>query len=110
MNGSEEPREPSVVSILLRLMAYVLILAAILLASAGRLDWVMGWIYMAPYACVTVFGVLVVPLDPGLIEERTRINEGTKEWDKRISVVGRALYPSAQAQAGGHDHRGVGPR
>ena len=46
---------------MLRLMAYVLMLAAILLASAGRLDWVMGRIQMAAYACVSFFGVLVMP-------------------------------------------------
>jgi protein-S-isoprenylcysteine O-methyltransferase Ste14 len=92
-------------------MAFVLILAAILLIAAGRLDWVMGWVYMAMYACVTIIAVLVVPLDPELIEERTRIKEGVKEWDKRITVIGSVLYPLAILIVAGLDIRhGWSPR
>jgi protein-S-isoprenylcysteine O-methyltransferase Ste14 len=92
-------------------MAFVLILTAILLASAGRWDWVMGWVYMTMYTCVTIIGVLVVPLDPELIEERTQIKEGAKEWDKRITVVGSVLYPLAILIVAGLDTRyGWSPR
>jgi len=92
-------------------MTFVLILAAILFIAAGRWDWVMGWVYMAMYACVTVIGVLVVPLDPGLVEERTQIKEGVKEWDKRITVIGSVLYPLAIFIVAGLDARhGWSPR
>jgi protein-S-isoprenylcysteine O-methyltransferase Ste14 len=104
-NGSGEVREPSLLRIMTRLLAFVLILAAILLTSAGRWDWAMGWVYMTMYACVTVVAVLVVPLDPALIEERTQIKEGTKEWDKRITVVGSVLYPLAILIVAGLDTR-----
>jgi protein-S-isoprenylcysteine O-methyltransferase Ste14 len=86
-------------------MAFVLVLAAILFIAAGRWDWLMGWIYMAMYACVTVIAVLVVPLDPDLIAERTQIKEGVKEWDKRITVVGSVLYPLAILIVAGLDVR-----
>ena len=110
-NGSDKAREPSLPRILLRLMTFVLILTAILFIAAGRWDWVMGWIYMAMYACVTVIAVLVVPLDPELIEERTQIKEGVKEWDKRITVIGSVLYPLAILIVAGLDIRnGWSPR
>jgi hypothetical protein len=67
-------------------MAFVLILTVILFIAAGRWDWMMGWFYMAMYACITVVGVLVVPADPELVEERTRIKEGVKAWDKSSSA------------------------
>jgi protein-S-isoprenylcysteine O-methyltransferase Ste14 len=104
-NGSDGAGKPGLLGILLRLMAFVLLLTAILLTAAGRWDWVMGWIYMAMYAGVTVIGVLVVPLDPGLVEERTRIKEGVKEWDKRITVIGSVLYPLAILIVAGLDTR-----
>ena len=63
-NQAEKPKQPSPARLLLRLLAFVSILAAILFLSAGRLDWVMGWVYMGMYASVTVAGVLLVPLDP----------------------------------------------
>ncbi len=103
--GSDKGRETSLPRILLRLMAFVLILTAILFLAAGRWDWAMGWIYMAMYACVTVIAVLVVPLDPELIAERTRIKEGVKEWDKRLTVVGSVLYPLAILIVAGLDAR-----
>jgi len=110
-NRSDKAHEPSLPRILLRLMTFVLILAAILFIAAGRWDWVMGWVYMAMYACVTVIGVLVVPLDPGLVEERTQIKEGVKEWDKRITVIGSVLYPLAIFIVAGLDARhGWSPR
>ncbi len=110
-NGSDKAREPSRPRILLRLMAFVLILTAILFIAAGRLDWVMGWIYMAMYACVTAIGVFAVPLDPELVEERTQIKEGVKEWDKRITVIGSVLYPLAIFIVAGLDARhGWSPR
>ena len=102
---SDRARESSLPRILLRLMAFVLVLAAILFIAAGRWDWVMGWIYVAMYACVTVIAVLVVPLDPDLIAERTQIKEGVKEWDKRITVVGSVLYPLAILIVAGLDAR-----
>jgi protein-S-isoprenylcysteine O-methyltransferase Ste14 len=104
-DGSDRARESSLPRILLRLMAFVLVLAAILFIAAGRWSWVMGWIYMAVYACVTVIAVLVVPLDPDLIAERTQIKEGVKEWDKRITVIGSVLYPLAILIVAGLDAR-----
>ena len=110
-DGSDRAGGSSLPRILLRLLAFVLILAAILFIAAGRLDWVMGWIYMAMYACVTVIAALVVPLDPDLIAERTQIKEGVKEWDKRITVAGSVLYPLAILIVAGLDARfGWSPR
>lgn len=102
---SGQAREPGRLRLLLRLIGFVLILAAILFLAAGRWQWVMGWIYMAMYASVTVVSVFVVPLDPELIAERTRIQEGVKEWDKRLTVVGSVLYPLAILVVAGLDAR-----
>lgn len=104
-NRSDKAREPSIPRTLLRLLGFVLLLAAILFLAAGRLDWLMGWLYMAMYACVTIVATLVVPLDPELIAERTQIKEGVKDWDKRLTVVGSVLYPLAILIVAGLDTR-----
>lgn len=103
--GSDKAPQPSAGRMLLRLLGFVLILAAILFVAAGRCDWLMGWIFMAMYASVTVTSVLVVPLDPELVAERTQIREGVKEWDKRITVLGSVLYPLAILIVAGLDIR-----
>jgi protein-S-isoprenylcysteine O-methyltransferase Ste14 len=104
-NQAEKTEGTSQARLLLRLLAFVLILAAILFVCAGRLDWVMGWVYMGVYAGVTVAGVLLVPLDPELVEERTQIKEGVKEWDRRLTVIGSLLYPLAILVVAGLDER-----
>ena len=102
---TEKPRSSSPARLLLRLLVFVLVLAAILFLSAGRLDWITGWVYMGMYAAVTVAGVLLVPLDPELVEERTQIKEGVKEWDRRLTVIGSLLYPLAILVVAGLDQR-----
>ena len=117
MNGDEcdmpSNGKPSVniPRLVVRLFAFILILAVILFAAAGRWDWAMGWAYMGMYGCITAISIYVVPLDPELVEERTRIKEGVKDWDKALAVIGSALYPLAILVVAGLDTRfGWSPR
>lgn len=112
MSGEAEiTHAPSAGRILLRLLTFVLILTAILLAAAGRWDWLMGWVYMAMYGALAAVAVLVVPLDTGLVEERTRMHEGVKEWDKWLAGIGSLFYPLAILIVAGLDARfGWSPR
>ncbi len=104
-NGSDQTHKPSKPRLLIRLLIFILILTIILFIVVGRWDWMSGWVYMAMYACVTVIGVLVVPFDQELVDERTQIKEGVKEWDKPITVVGSILYPLAIFIVAGLDAR-----
>ena len=104
-NGSDQTRKPSKLRVLIRLLIFILILTIILFIVVGRWDWMTGWVYMTMYTCVTVISVLVVPFDQELIEERTQIKEGVKEWDKRITVIGSILYPLAIFIVAGLDAR-----
>ncbi len=100
----------SPVKIVVRIVVYVLIMAAILFVSAGRLDWVMGWVYMAVYAGVILVSVLAVPLEMDLAEERTQIKEDVKGWDKIIATVLSILTPLGLLILAGLDQRfGLSP-
>lgn len=87
ITGGNRPRD------CFRLSIYLAFLGAILFISAGRLDWIMGWAFMAVYSFILLIGLMVVPLDPELIEERTQVKEGVKDWDKPITIAGSILYP-----------------
>jgi protein-S-isoprenylcysteine O-methyltransferase Ste14 len=102
---SNKGREPNKLKILLRLLTFVIILMAILFIAAGRWDWVMGWLYMAMYASMTVIALLVIPIDPDLVEERTHMKEDVKDWDKYISSFGSLLYPLTILIVAGLDAR-----
>ena len=102
---TNEKAAMSKVRISIQLGIFILILAAILMLAAGRWNWIMGWIYIAMYASLTTVSLFIVPLDPELVEERTQIKEGVKEWDKTITVIGSVLYPLAILVVAGLDER-----
>jgi len=58
--------------------------------AAGSLRWVWGWVLLALSAAVLVAHVVVlVPINPALLAEREEgfRPEGTKRWDKWLTVV-----------------------
>jgi protein-S-isoprenylcysteine O-methyltransferase Ste14 len=63
----------------------VLLVAAACFLSAGTLDWLRGWIYVALYAGgIAVSAVLVLRANPGVIAVRGRIRRDAKRFDKVI--------------------------
>lgn len=85
---SETPR--IVVRWVFRETMGVVILAAILFLSAGRLDWVWSWaLVIITAAWATATGVVSIRRSPELLAERLGPREGAKRWDLMImSVVG----------------------
>jgi len=75
---------------LVREVLGLVMLAAILFLSAGRLDWLMGWAFVGIYffwVCAT--GAILILRSPDLIAERLGPRKGAKTWDTAImSVVG----------------------
>jgi protein-S-isoprenylcysteine O-methyltransferase Ste14 len=58
------------------------IVAGLLFAAAGRLDWANGWLYLAILGggfLLTAF--ILIPTQPDLIAERSGLKKGTKKWD-----------------------------
>lgn len=56
--------------------------AAVLLIAAGRLDWLWGWVFVSALAFnVLTLVVLLVPICPELLAERSGLKAGTKRWD-----------------------------
>ena len=81
-NGEPESRRGVLIWVIKTIVG-ILFTAAILFVSAGRLDWVMGWVYLGIFVGVTA----VTPLttDPELlIEERGVGKEDSKRWDRRL--------------------------
>jgi len=77
---------------LIREILGTLFTAAILFGTAGRLNWVMGWVVVGVYAIWTAATALtIIPTNPEMLAERTGPKKGTKGWDMVImSVIGVA--------------------
>jgi len=64
--------------------------AAILFASAGRIDWVWAWAYLGTSVAIIIVNVFVMPRE--LIAERAQPKENVKKWDKVITTL--TMFPT----------------
>jgi protein-S-isoprenylcysteine O-methyltransferase Ste14 len=63
----------------------VLMLPVMLFLSAGRVDWVMGWVMVGIVAVwVGATALVVIPRNPELLAERVGPKKGAKTWDTVI--------------------------
>lgn len=84
-------------------MVYVVVLAAILCLSAGRLNWTAGWVYVGLVAVVQVIDVLALPHE--LLAERSQLREGTKKWDVVLASAMAIWLPLLTMIVAGLDER-----
>jgi len=70
------------------LAAIVVFFAACLFVPAGRVDWLLGWLYLGLFAAViAVNWACLARWNRELIDRRMRIGKGTKTWDKVWTVL-----------------------
>ena len=92
----------------LRFAAFTLLLPMVLFISAGRLDWVMAWVYVGIAVSFTFISrVIVMRINPGLIAERAKSLErkDVKSWDRMILIFLVLVGPLAMMIVGGLDER-----
>jgi protein-S-isoprenylcysteine O-methyltransferase Ste14 len=66
----------------------VLLMVAALFLSAWRWDWWNAWVYLGLYLAYLGYNMVVLlGRHKELVEERSRVGEGTKNWDKVIGLV-----------------------
>ncbi len=82
------------------------LMASVLLISAGRVDWMMAWAYLALVA-LSLYGTMAYLLayDRELLAERLRVHRGTKTWDRYLVPLIVFVFPLAQLVVAGLDHR-----
>ncbi len=92
----------------LRFVLFILLTPLVLFGSAGRLDWVMGWVY---FGMVVVFAavsrIVVWRISPDLLAERAQSMEAkdAKAWDKRLVPLVAVYGPLAILIVAGLDQR-----
>lgn len=66
----------------------MIILSAILFVSAGRIDWVWGWVYVGIYTIsLLINAIMALRVNPEVINQRGRKPENQPEWDKTLMKV-----------------------
>lgn len=81
---------------IIQVFGFILLMCLVMFLCAGRLDWPQAWILLGGYL-LSILGLLVLMLYKGsasldLINERGRMAENVKSWDKvLISIYTVAL-------------------
>jgi protein-S-isoprenylcysteine O-methyltransferase Ste14 len=73
---------------------FLLVLAGILVGGSGKDDWIEGWVYFLVAAAGPIVTYKVLSKkSPDLLVERSRLQEGTKAWDKAIAPLIALVLP-----------------
>ncbi|MCD1294404.1 isoprenylcysteine carboxylmethyltransferase family protein [Methanocella sp. CWC-04] len=84
----------------------IILLALAMFISSGRLDWMMAWAFLGIVVIDNaILGIYASIKCPELLEERSRMKEGTKEWDKILAPLVALVVPIFIWIAAGLDYR-----
>ncbi len=79
----------------------VLLAAIALFLAAGRLDWIMGWVFIGLYFLSTlVMNIILARQNPELLNERGHKADNSKSWDKVLTVLWLLMMYIAYLVAG----------
>lgn len=84
-----------VILLLAEMAALMVVLAAVLFAAAGTVNWPSGWVYLAVFAALGLgISLWLADVDPGLLQERlaSPYQAGQKTWDKAFMSFVMVIY------------------
>jgi protein-S-isoprenylcysteine O-methyltransferase Ste14 len=69
-----------------QMIAALVIAWVILFLAAGRLDWTAGWVYLGMnFLTQALSAIVLLPRRPDMLAERSKVREGTKDWDRVLA-------------------------
>ncbi len=84
--------------VLIRTVTFLVIMAVLIFGSAGRLDWLMGWAYLAILTASSITILMLGNRDMLLV--RAGREKGTTKWDPIIAGLSFLLFwPGANVVA-----------
>ena len=111
MGSQDTPSEqmdlkPGVIRWVITSIIFLILIAASLFLSAGTLDWQMAWVYVAMAAVIQLLDAIVlIPISPELLGERSRYQRGVKKWDQFLSRIMATIGPITIWIVSGLDYR-----
>jgi protein-S-isoprenylcysteine O-methyltransferase Ste14 len=111
MGSADTPSEqvnykPGIIRWVIISIIFLILIAASLFLSAGTLNWQMAWVYVAIAAIIQMLDAIVlIPISPELLGERSRYQKGAKKWDQFLSRIMATIGPITIWIASGLDYR-----
>ena len=69
-----------------------LVFTAILFICAGRMNYAQGWIFLSINILSTLMNYFTIHKNSALINERSKLGEGIKSWDKLLLGLSALIY------------------
>ena len=86
---------------IITVLGTLVLFGAILFVSAGRLNWWEAWIFLGIYLVgITLNGLYSLRHNPDMLNERGRMGENAKSWDKVIGLIYMVLLFAIYILAG----------
>jgi len=87
-NVRQNALDRSGISRLIQVFGSMVIMGVVLFLAAGRWDWIAAWVYLVlNVLIVATVGLWVGRRNPDLINERGRIGQSAKSWDKVVMIL-----------------------
>jgi len=80
--------KPGVIRWIFTSIIFTILIAASLFLPAGTLNWQVVLVYVAIFAVIQILDAIVlIPISPELLGERSRNQSGVKKWDQFLSRI-----------------------
>jgi protein-S-isoprenylcysteine O-methyltransferase Ste14 len=100
-NNTPARLDRSGITRIITVLGTLLLFAAILFVTAGRLGWTEAWIFLGIYLVgITANGLWSLRHNPDMLNERGRMGANAKSWDKVIGLVYMVLLFAIYILAG----------
>jgi len=91
---------------MIQMTVAVIACGATLFLSAGRLDWLAGWVYLGMNILTQLLSAIVlIPRQAEMLAERSQVRDGTKSWDRFLTPAIVIVAPLAVLITAGLDER-----
>jgi protein-S-isoprenylcysteine O-methyltransferase Ste14 len=84
----------------LNAFVFSLAFSTVLFISAGRIDYIEGWIYFLTNLLTTSMNVFAAQKNLDLMNERSKPGEGSKSWDKLLLGLSALVFTCTIVLAG----------
>ena len=97
--GQKPSLERSGIRRIVQVLVSILLIGVLLFLSAGRLDWLWGWLFLAGWLLLILPSAVVMSKSPDLINERGRRADNIKGWDKVLMGTCRPKVTTIRTQS-----------
>lgn len=87
-NGRKNALDRSGINRLIQVFGTLTFTGVVLFLAAGRLDWIAAWVYLIlNLVIVATIGLFVARRNPEVINERGKLGQNAKNWDKAVMIL-----------------------